>query len=170
MTGHYDVLGVRQDASRAEVRRAYLALARRHHPDRVGGSLDQMQALNQAWATLGDPELRQRYDRSLVGPARPSTPTSAPPADPHVARDERADLLDDLLDDRPIHGGTVKLPGWVAILPPGLFAAALLTGLFGRVLRLPAIVAFGVILGVLSTLLFLASPFIALYVSRRQTG
>jgi hypothetical protein len=168
--GHYDVLGVRQDASRAELRRAYLALARRHHPDRVGGSLDQMQALNQAWATLGDPDLRRRYDRSLVGPTASATPTTSPFSGEPPPRDERADLFDDLLDDRPIHGGMVRLPGWVALLPPGLFAAAILTGLFGAVLRLPAMVAFGVILGVLSALLFLASPFIALYASRRRTG
>lgn len=171
--GHYDVLGVRPDASPADIRRAYLALARRHHPDRVGGSLERMRVVNEAWATLGDPEQRQRYDRTLGGPtrARPwdsawnsastASAESGPQPDPY---------LDDLLDDRPIHGGMVRLPRWVALLPPGLFAGALAAGMFGVVLRLPALVGFGLMLVTLSTLLFLASPFIALAASRRGTG
>jgi hypothetical protein len=167
--GHYDVLGVPPDATRAEVRRAYLALAREHHPDRVGGSLDRMQALNQAWETLGDPDLRRRYDRTLAGPVPGPAPSWSrePPGD---RAGERVDFLDDLLDDRPIHGGMVRLPSWVALLPPGLFAAAIATGVFGLVLRLPAVIGFGVVLGILSTLMFLASPFIALAASRRRTG
>jgi hypothetical protein len=47
----YEVLGVSPGATPDEVRRAYLALARRHHPD-AGGNTDEMRRLNEAWATF----------------------------------------------------------------------------------------------------------------------
>src|SRR3954451_13759441 len=47
----YDVLGVPPGASPAEIRRAYLRLARRHHPD-AGGNAAEMRRLNEAWAAL----------------------------------------------------------------------------------------------------------------------
>lgn len=43
----WEVLGVSQDATLDEVRAAHRKLAQTHHPD-VGGSLENMQALNQA--------------------------------------------------------------------------------------------------------------------------
>ncbi|MBI5091846.1 MAG: J domain-containing protein [Candidatus Hydrogenedentes bacterium] len=33
----YDVLGVPKDASQGDLRKAWLALARKHHPDKTGG-------------------------------------------------------------------------------------------------------------------------------------
>ncbi len=163
--GHYDVLGVARDASPDEVRRAYLALAREHHPDRLGGSHDRMRAVNEAWATLSDPERRRTYDRSLApaAPPRPVRP-AAPPAPPYPLADD----LDDLLDDRPINGVVVKLPGWVAMLPPGLFAFSVVVWVFGLVLAIPGVLAFGVVCGLLSLLLFATSPLLALHASRRR--
>jgi len=66
----YEVLGVREDAPHHEIRRAYVDLARRHHPDRVAErppaererAMRRMQEINQAWATLGDAERRRRLD------------------------------------------------------------------------------------------------------------
>lgn len=173
--GHYEVLGVGREATPAELRRAYLDLARRHHPDRLGGSVEQMRAVNEAWATLRDSERRRRYDDSLrpassPAPSRWSSETDGQAFAEEPDDDLRRDILEDLLDDRPIHGGMVRLPRWVAMLPPGLLASAFLAGLFGVVLRLPAIVGLAFMLGVLSVMFFLASPFIALAASRRGTG
>jgi hypothetical protein len=165
--GHYELLGVPPDATAAEVRRAYLEQARRHHPDRAGGSEERMRALNEAWETLGDPERRRRYDRTIA-PPRPAPPAAAPrptSAAPPDRFDDPYDGLDE--DDRPI-GGTVRLPGWFAVLPPGLLALGVLVGIFGLVLRLAAVVALGVVLGGLSAGLFLLSPFVALAASRRR--
>ncbi|MEY2403076.1 MAG: molecular chaperone DnaJ [Acidimicrobiaceae bacterium] len=58
---HYDVLGVAVSASRADIHAAYLALARRHHPD-AGGDEVAMRRVNQAWAVLSDTARRRRYD------------------------------------------------------------------------------------------------------------
>lgn len=62
----YEVLGVRRDAAAAEVRRAYLDLARRHHPDQgSGGDAARMAEVNAAWEVLGDPRRRAHYDETL---------------------------------------------------------------------------------------------------------
>jgi len=47
----YEVLGVPPSATPEEIRRAYLALARLHHPD-AGGNADEMRRLNEAWSAL----------------------------------------------------------------------------------------------------------------------
>ncbi|HEX7277769.1 MAG TPA: DnaJ domain-containing protein, partial [Acidimicrobiales bacterium] len=73
MATHYELLGLPPDASQDEVRAAYRALARRHHPDTqydvdaatADRSRQTMAALNAAWAVLGDPARRQAYDASL---------------------------------------------------------------------------------------------------------
>lgn len=44
----FQVLGVGANASREEVERAYRLLAARHHPDREGGSAEQMSRINAA--------------------------------------------------------------------------------------------------------------------------
>lgn len=158
---HYELLGVPRGAAAAEVRRAYLALARLHHPDRHGGDTTRMQALNQAWAVLGDPQRRATYDRGLDTPAPRPEPHQPP-------RTDVEDLLIDLADDRPI-GARVVLPGWMSLLPPAAFAAAVVlfvgSGLFGSAPMLAmAVAAF-----VLSCALFLAAPFVALLGSQRAT-
>lgn len=58
---HYATLGVAQDASLDDIKRAYRRAARHAHPDR-GGSHERMQALNKAKDVLTDPERRARYD------------------------------------------------------------------------------------------------------------
>jgi hypothetical protein len=69
-TTHYATLGVADGAEPDEVRRAYLDLARRLHPDRwVDASPDErveverrMREVNEAWRVLGNPGRRLAYD------------------------------------------------------------------------------------------------------------
>lgn len=72
---HYDTLGVRANASAAEIRDAYRALARRHHPDRGSRDAAAMAAINEAHRVISDPARRAVYDASL----RPTASSPSPP-------------------------------------------------------------------------------------------
>jgi hypothetical protein len=82
---HYGVLGVPPNASAAEIRQAYLRLAREHHPDRHLGAPapvrtrheKAMREVNAAWAVLGDVQRRRRYDDQRAEAAAGDTPRGA---------------------------------------------------------------------------------------------
>ena len=159
---HYEVLRVAPTAPVAEVRQAYIEQARRHHPDR-GGDPDAMRAVNEAWAALSDPGRRALYDRQ-IGARSPGAIAVEPVF--HRVRSEEEDLLADLADDNPI-GGTIRLPRWIAMLPVGTFALSILLGMFGVFFLAPPLIAAAVVAFLVSCVLFLISPFVALYASQR---
>ncbi len=69
----YEVLGVPRTASTRQIRTAYLARARRAHPDLVGHrGTNVMRLLNEAWAVLKDPDQRSALDAAT--PAAQSAP------------------------------------------------------------------------------------------------
>jgi len=60
---HYQTLGVSGDATQEEIRKAYLNLMKKHHPDMNGGKqCSFFHDLSDAYEVLGDEEKRQRYD------------------------------------------------------------------------------------------------------------
>lgn len=66
----YSVLGVAETAGADEIRRAYRALAMRTHPDRPGGNAELFQQAHEAYAVLGDPDTRRRYDAAAAAGQR----------------------------------------------------------------------------------------------------
>ena len=63
---YYEVLGVAKDASAEEIKRAYRALARQHHPDvshDKAGAESIFKEINEAYEVLSDPQKRAQYDR-----------------------------------------------------------------------------------------------------------
>jgi len=69
VTNYYKVLGVRQSASKSEVKSAYRKLARLRHPDVNGGSekaAREFALLSKAYRVLIDPQERAYYDEQLT--------------------------------------------------------------------------------------------------------
>ena len=65
MKNYYDILGVSRGCCPEELKRAYHSLAKRFHPDMLGGDKEAFQELNRAYATLSSPILREEYDREF---------------------------------------------------------------------------------------------------------
>lgn len=79
---HYDALGVGSDADRAQVRRAYLALIKRHHPDLTGDQAGRAAVINEAYWWLGNVDRRLQYDlhiRNTRVAALEFKPVASPP-------------------------------------------------------------------------------------------
>jgi hypothetical protein len=151
---HYQLLGVLPTASTAEIRAAYLQLARRWHPD-AGGSADRMRALNAAWAVLGDTRRRDEYDAALGMP--PPSATINGPADPPPGAGETLTVED--LDDGPLH--LVRpLNGIVTVLPVALFAAAVVSGILGMMLMSGGFLGLAIVLFGASVALMILLPLI----------
>ena len=58
----YKTLGVSQEATEKELKKAYRKLAVKHHPDK-GGDPDTFKDISAAYDILSDPEKRERYDK-----------------------------------------------------------------------------------------------------------
>lgn len=66
---HYALLGLHPSASAIEIRRAYRELSKRYHPDTTvlppAIATAKFQQLNEAYATLSNPERRLLYDGKI---------------------------------------------------------------------------------------------------------
>jgi curved DNA-binding protein len=63
---YYQILGVKRDASQAEIQKAYRGLARKYHPDMNPDdktAKEKFQKVQSAYDVLNDPSKRELYDR-----------------------------------------------------------------------------------------------------------
>ncbi len=64
---YYRTLGVPENASDGEVKKAYRKLAMQYHPDRNSGNEkwanERFKEINEAYGVLGDPQKRKQYDQ-----------------------------------------------------------------------------------------------------------
>src|SRR5439155_475189 len=89
MANYYEILGVGRTASAAEIRQAYMRLAKERHPDRFHDPAERARAesffkeLTAAYNTLGNERGRTGYDVSL------SRPRGWPPTTPACSSSSR---------------------------------------------------------------------------------
>lgn len=73
----YNVLGLKPTATQKEIKEAFYALSKLHHPD-ISGTADsskKFQEISSAYEILGDPNKRKDYDRGLVVPIPTNQPS-----------------------------------------------------------------------------------------------
>lgn len=71
-TSYYSLLGVRRDATKAEIKTAFLTLSKQHHPDLNPASKyeeahKKFREINEAYSVLMDPAKRSIYDQQYYG-------------------------------------------------------------------------------------------------------
>lgn len=103
---YYEVLGVPRTADLEEIKRAFRALAKTHHPDRENGNEEKFKEISQAASVLQDPALRATYDRdgfAGVKNAEQSKQAQSHPHPyghgPHQARPKRVVLVNVTLEE-----------------------------------------------------------------------
>ncbi|KAI9297477.1 heat shock protein DnaJ, partial [Neoconidiobolus thromboides FSU 785] len=71
---YYEILGVSATASGGEIKKAYYVLAMKYHPDKnqEEGAEEMFKKISDAYQTLSDPKLRQKYNE--FGPDKNVTP------------------------------------------------------------------------------------------------
>jgi molecular chaperone DnaJ len=65
---YYEILGIRKNSSKDEIKKAYRVLARKYHPDVSeddDASSEAFLRIHQAYQVLSDPDTRQQYDREI---------------------------------------------------------------------------------------------------------
>jgi curved DNA-binding protein len=66
MTDYYQTLGLDQNATPEQIKKAYRSLAMKHHPDR-GGDQAKFKEVSVAYDTLSDPQKKAEYDAQRSG-------------------------------------------------------------------------------------------------------
>jgi DnaJ-class molecular chaperone len=94
---HYATLGLDRHCTAAQIRAAYRALARQHHPDLNPDSpaaITRTQQLNAAHEILSDPESRRAHDRELDAPGKSASKSRAAKTQRNISRDVNLRLED----------------------------------------------------------------------------
>jgi hypothetical protein len=165
----YRVLGVRPDADPDVIRRAYLQLARRHHPDffvdaspgERAAAEARMRAVNEAWAVLGDRQRRAAHDDAA--------PRGFQPFDVSLDDDELDPRDQPDIPYRPAPPPTARRQ-LTTLAPVLLFGASVTSVVLAMVTGAAAALGLALLLLVLSAAGFLLLPLLALGQAKRDEG
>jgi len=160
-------------ATLSEIRAAYVALARAHHPDRLAGRAEVVQAdsaarmarVNAAWTVLSDPTRRAAYD-ARNGVDAPRGSYVRDPGSAFTPFDDGDEVDPRLLDDTPT--GAPTLPRALAFVPASLAVLGAGGVVLGALLGFGGLLIAGFFVLALSGLSFLALPFVALINASRS--
>jgi molecular chaperone DnaJ len=60
---HYETLGIKQEASEEEIKKAFRKLSLQYHPDRPDGDEAKFKTISEAYSILSDSQKRKQYDQ-----------------------------------------------------------------------------------------------------------
>lgn len=95
LPNHYAALGLHRRCTAEHIRNAYRLLAKQHHPDLNGGSVDSLartQAINAAHEVLSDPDQRNAYDQELTAAEVHTQPVRSAKIQKNLAQDVHLQL------------------------------------------------------------------------------
>lgn len=133
-TSYYTLLGLHPSASPIEIRRAYRELSKRYHPDTTdlpaATATTKFQQLNEAYATLSNPERRTAYDQT-IGYSRFHVIQPPPNLNTPVNQPRRTYSSSAYLDptDRPLSAGEIFALFILALTFVGCLLLAIAIGL-----------------------------------------
>ena len=159
----YAVLGVDPGATDVEIRHAYLALARRFHPDTNPGAEERMLAINEAWAILGDRARRTAWDRRAE--VRDAGFVPDDPTDDDVDPRSQPDV-----PYRPPTPGQQERRGLLTMAPVALFATAVTAAATGIVFDNAAMLGIGVVVFSVACLAMVGVLLVAMVDARHDEG
>lgn len=127
---YYDILGVSQNATQDQIKHAFRLQVRFFHPDLFEGPPEvaeiKTKQLNEAYGVLGNPELRQQYDRILRMHTRTTpAPESNTTYSPRTSSDPQKENVGTQTEK---HGGTKEESG-KRIVASILIVAAVICGM-----------------------------------------
>jgi len=168
---HYHTLGVIPGTSAADLRAAYLKLARSNHPDKFDGAdrdkaQHRMQQINEAWNVLGVAHKRREYDAAN----RTDQRVAGNGERSHSARghanfrpfdDEPLSHKDVDFDTTPI-AGSRNIPRWATFLPVGLFVFGVVVLAFGTMVNATGIFVIGIMSLAFGVVCFLMLPLVVM--------
>ena len=172
---HYESLGVRSDASAEQIKRAYVDLARRHHPDFHTTDDPQtrrdaerrMREVNAAWQVLGVESSREAYDRARSGVVSPGGPTIHRPSSVFTPYFDDDEDDDDSWRYEPDEGDPATVPPRsLLIAPPALFVLGVVLVVVSLSTGIDALTAVGLIALAFSALCFVGAPVVAMFRSQ----
>ena len=108
----YNVLGVCEQATKDEIKKAYRSLQMKYHPDKNNGSeeaVNMSKKINEAYEILGDDQARQNYDNTRNNP------------NPFMRMNSNGGMSGNGMDDilNMFFGGGVSPFGMHGGIPPG---------------------------------------------------
>lgn len=162
---HYNTLGVTANASAADLRGAYLKLARANHPDKFDGSdrkaaEARMQEINEAWNVLGVAHKRREYDAARPASKQPTPGRSSQQRGRthfHPFDDEPIVRNDIDLDATPIPGSK-GMPQWLTFAPVLLVIVGVIVMAFGTMVNGAGVIVLGLIALGMGLVCFLILP------------
>lgn len=157
-------------AGHDEIRRAYRAMAQRHHPDanpdRPEDARVAMAQINAAWEVLGDPEKRRAYDWAIGTTPRPAGWEDR--GSPGAADDGGEDSVDsDLGSDQPYAAVERRPSDLLVVVPVFMAVAAVAIFVFSTMSESTVLRTLAILMAPVTVGAFVAAP---LFVMLRARG